>query len=195
MAKKEESVPPPPSKEQVLEERIDAMMDPRRTDVAQPAEEAVHVDTPGAELPPLDIFADTQSVPDLPSDLAKETDIKAEKIKEAVPKAVESKAHEEGETEPQPVAPLDLDDAANDAAVEDIVAHESDDLDDSLDETADEDRDQPAAKVHHHTVFWTFVTIIAVVALIAALLLASGGNLNFPGGKQLQNWFNSVSGK
>ena len=199
MSKKKETEQPPSAEEQVLEERVDAMMETRADD--PPAfvgpRESLPPDEikPENDLPPLDIFAGVQSAPELPKELQKETDTK-ESSKPKPPEILSEDANENAEVtepEPKPKAPVDLDDAANDAAVDDIVAHEGDDQDDLLDDA--EETDEPVHKHRFRRFFWVLITVIAVVAIVTALLAATGGNLNFPGGRQLQSWFNSISGK
>ena len=199
MAKKKETEQQPSDEEQVLEERVDAMMETRADEPSPfvgpreslPAEELKSQD----DLPPLDIFAGVQSAPELPKDLQKETDVK-EFSKAKPPETLSediAEPTEPAKPEPQPITAVNLDDVANDAAVDDIVAHEGDDPDDLLDDA--EEINEPVHKHRLRRFFWVLITVIAVVAIVTALLAATGGNLNFPGGRQLQNWFNSISDK
>jgi len=177
-----------PSEEVILEERVDAMMDPKRSDGIPAAPiDSLEPQTSDGTPPPLDIFADATTAPDVPKELVVKG-AKIEKNSEQAPEPEETA----GETADVP-SESQLDDSVSDAAVDDIVAHESDTV------LAAEDiaiEQQKAAapkpkKIHHHPVFWTLVALIAVVAVATAFLFVSGGNWQLPG--PLQSLKNSIS--
>jgi len=186
--KKDKPEPEAPSEEKILEERVDAMMDPKRPEEVSPV--PVDESEPQAAdeaLPPLDIFAGASSAPDVPKELVVKG-AKTQNNSEQAPEPEETA----GETADVP-SESQLDDSVSDAAVDDIVAHESDTV------LAAEDiaiEQQKAAapkpkKIHHHPVFWTLVALIAVVAVATAFLFVSGGNWQLPG--PLQSLKNSIS--
>ena len=171
-----------PTPDQILEERVDAMMDPKRPDSVPNEPETATDSTDDGTLPPLDIFAGATSAPPVPSDLANE--VPEEPDEQA---GVESGTDGPSGAEIQDVPPEpQLDDAASDAAVDDIVAHESDTVlaaEDAVLKAQNVHEPKPK-KLHHHPVFWTLVTLVAVVAITLGLLLVSGGNWHLPGALQ-----------
>lgn len=197
MRNRKNTTPTEPNGEQLLEEKVDAMMDPKRSDPAPGAAEDSKTEASDAALPPLDIFAGATGAPAVPVGIAKDMEAEPASGSQGETEAV---AATEAGGLPVPEAaapiPLDLDAAANDAAVDDIEAHESDEPEDIPDVSDDlPPVARTAPKPHRHPIFWVLVTIIAVIAIVAALLLAGGGNLNFPGGHQLQRWFTLLSNK
>jgi len=182
--KKDKPEPEAPSEEKILEERVDAMMDPKRPEEVSPV--PVDESEPQAAdeaLPPLDIFAGASSAPDVPKELV----VKGAKTQNNSEQAPEPEETADVPSEPQ------LDDSVSDAAVDDIVAHESDTVL-AAEDTAIEQQKVTAPrprKIHHHPVFWTLVALIAIVAVATAFLFVSGGNWQLPG--PLQSLKNSIS--
>jgi hypothetical protein len=174
MRNKKDSSSGIPDEQKVLEERVDAMMDPKRLEAAKPgASQAAPAEKDG--LPPLDIFAGAKGAPELPGEVSKSKPLLDTPETEVA-------ATEEVASQDIP-AEIQIDDAASDAAVDDIVAHEGDtvlEVDDASSEQAVQ-APQPKKKLHHHPVFWTLVTLVALTAIAAAVLLVSGGNWQLPG--------------
>jgi hypothetical protein len=192
---KKQPEPQKPVEEQLLEQRVDDMMDPKRSSSAAPTEE-VHVDTPGADLPPLDIFAGSQTAPEVPDDLLKQIGIKKPPPKPVAAEVAAVPAEIEPQPSAAPATSLELDDAATDAAVDDIVAHEQD-APSGIEDASEQPKgtDQSAKKKHRHPLFWSLVTILALLAVVTAALLASGGNASFPGSDKIQSWWNSATSR
>jgi hypothetical protein len=242
MSSKKKDDETPLSAEQLLEARVDAMMDtrpdatPASPKVAETPTPEEAVDAPAAvavdrvdkadTLPPLDIFADSKGAPAVPKDLLKAiklSDAKsaASKAKPA-PKAVavdptpDQPADQPGTTDPliavltkpsskagaDPTDPeavpaelpqadeaessqndaMALDDSTSDAAIDDIVAQEGDEVLAAEDaglahaaqsspevETEATPSKTPGRK--HHTFFWFLVILLVIVAAISATLL------------------------
>lgn len=150
MAKKKASQPELTPEEAALTERIDAMMDPKRPDPpsgsAAKGSEPLDIfkDIPDSKRPvpevkpdpaPAIASAPTSSAPTVPGDLLKdlpETTHPDEPVPEPKVEAVEPKPPEAEppEQEPAPEQPAETDplnNAANDKAVDEIMAKESDD--------------------------------------------------------------------
>lgn len=112
--------------ESPLEQRVDAMMDPSLPD--QPAAPPEAPDTPATSstaLPPLDIFNDPKTAPDVPKELLKQLGA-APAASQPADNARPAKQSLAEEVAPTPAEQPALDDDTTDAAVDDIVAHESD---------------------------------------------------------------------
>ncbi|HET9174253.1 MAG TPA: hypothetical protein VFN56_03150 [Candidatus Saccharimonadales bacterium] len=112
------------SPEQQLEQRVDAMMDPSQPDTPSVVPTSVPADakTADGDLPPLDIFSDAKTAPDVPKQLLKQLGADAAQGVSTETAAPTSPADvkPQGDTAPQ------LDDNTSDAAVDDIVAAEGD---------------------------------------------------------------------
>jgi len=192
MRNKKDEKPDELNSQQQLEAKVDAMMDVSTeqqvaaTPVAQKPEPTITKD----ELPPLDIFSDPSTAPDVPKDLLKQLD-----------KSDVAEEDNETRVSQQPVTEIDmqvektgpsLDDPVSDAAIDDIVAQESDTT------LANEDTERAEAaavtepvekvsKIHHHPIFWTIIFLICLVAIVTGYLLVTGGN-NLPGSGIVQGW-------
>ncbi|HET7320179.1 MAG TPA: hypothetical protein VFI84_01165 [Candidatus Saccharimonadales bacterium] len=178
-----------PTPDQILEERVDAMMDPKGSSPEPSESEPEATTADDGALPPLDIFAGATTAPPVPSDLA--TEIPEEP--EDVASQGTNKSAPAGDAGQEIPSETQLDDAVSDAAVDDIVAHESDTVlaaEDAALKTQTVHEPKPK-KIHHHPVFWTFITLIVLVAIALALLLVSGGNWQLPG--PLQSAKNALS--
>jgi hypothetical protein len=128
--------------QQLLEARVDAMMDPRPDPKAKPvvpAESATveaEPDQPGP--PPLDIFV--------------ETNVNADD---------------------------NLDDAKSDAAIDDIVAQEGDEVLAAEDaglasaEAASPELVDAAATKKHHPIFWFIILLLVILAVVSAVALSA----------------------
>ncbi|HSX37057.1 MAG TPA: hypothetical protein VLG13_02995 [Patescibacteria group bacterium] len=183
--------------DQQLEAKVDAMMDPKRPEptFVEPREESTDkhqepaAGQPNDTLPPLDIFSDPKTAPEVPKDLLKDIGT----VEEAPKK-------EEVETTDQPPAPEaepELDDATSDAAIDEIVAKESDTVlatEDASAQAASEEVSEAPKKLHHHPLFWSFVAIVAILAIVAAYILANGGN-QLPGTGRVQSWWHAIQRK
>lgn len=185
MAKSKDTTNHQPAADQELEAKVDAMMDPSLPDAA--ATEPAGPAKAGGELPPLDIFSDPQTAPAVPDDLL--TELKSQP---------DPAASEEPPVQTEPPA-VELDDPATDAAVDAIEAQEADTLletEDAEQQAAAEQMPEtaPAArkKVHHHPVFWTIVFVLAILAILAGYLLASGGNSQLPGTGTVRHWVDKL---
>lgn len=168
-----------PTPDQILEQRVDAMMDPKRPEFQTLPSEPDKGKAEDKVLPPLNIFDGATSAPPVPSDMAGEIPIEQSELSNADYNNKDSSASETQDvlTEPQ------LDDAVSDAAVDDIVAHESDTVlaaEDAALKSQNVHEPKPR-KIHRHPVFWTLVAFVAIVAVTLALLLVSGGNWHLPG--------------
>jgi len=111
-----------PEEEHKIEVRVDKMLDPKGPDL-KPAAEA----PTAGELPALNIFTDPKTAPDVPEEVIKEMSpiLATEEAESAsVPKKEAAPAEVESLTESAAVN----DDPATDAAVDDITAHESDEV-------------------------------------------------------------------
>src|SRR5690348_5940966 len=98
-----------------LEAKVDAMMDPKQPteqSFIDPREESTKpaASTKESELPPLDIFSDPKTAPEVPKDLLKDIGKVEEAQKEKEAETPESSAVPEEEPE--------LDDATSDAAID-----------------------------------------------------------------------------
>lgn len=198
MAKKQQA-PEEQNPRQQLEAKVDAMMSisgpdasPTTPAVSGAADEPKKADT----LPPLDIFSDPKTAPEVPKTLLKklgktpsapEPQVETEAVQTTpAPETTEPEPAEEPVAEPaaaeEELPEANLDDATSDAAVDDIVAHESDDA------LAKEDAEQAAAAAqtepvemvdtrrHGHPLLWAIIFVLAVLIIVIAYLLASGGN-------------------
>ncbi|CAN5184766.1 hypothetical protein BH09PAT3_BH09PAT3_1590 [soil metagenome] len=153
MAKDKNSTTTENNPTDVLEASVDAMMDPR----AAKRETA----------PPLDIFADEQPaaapvevVADTPDDIPEES--------------IETPG------EDIVVEPLAIDTPQSDAAIDDIVAQEADQVlaaQDAGIEAAQAEA-EPYTEVppkHGHPIFWFMIVLLVVIAITAAYVLTSPG--------------------
>jgi len=139
--------------QELLEARVDAMMDPNAK-LGAPA------------LPPKTVVQPKAPVV-------------------AEPKAAAPQPAPEPVPAPEPagddvqVPPLNIDSPASDAAIADIVAQEADQVlaaEDAGVAAAKIDADAAVAQVpkrHKHPLFWFFVTLLAVVAVIIVVLLVN----------------------
>lgn len=186
MRNKKDERPAELTPEQQLEAKVDAMMDVSAKKSAAPELQSPEGSALKAkdELPPLDIFSDPSTAPDVPKDLLKQLDKSDVSEAAAKPQAAEEPRPTNAQTKTADADAL-LDDAATDAAIDDIVAYESNDT------LATEDAEQREAasvtqpaekvrKIHHHPIFWTIIFLLCVVALVAGYLLITGGS-NLPG--------------
>lgn len=128
-----------PSKEEELIKRVDAMLDPKLPDPApeesKPTTEPKSQPTP----PPLDIFKDTKTAPEIPGKTVK-PDAKSTTIEQLAEKKVEkpiepiakpnNSVSEEAQIEPIPIDESNptIENKETDKAVQDIVAKEGDAL-------------------------------------------------------------------
>jgi hypothetical protein len=181
---KKEATDQPLTPDQQLEARVDAMMAPDRPDqpVVKVSENKAEANA-DPNLPPLDIFANPTTAPEVPDHLL-------EDIESTIDEAADEKAP--GDTVP-PQA--NLDDPTTDAAVDDIVAQESDTVlanEDAATE-AMQDEAEPEPRKGRHPIFWTIVFLLAVAAIISAYVLITGGNATFPGADTIQRWFDNLS--
>lgn len=178
-----------PTQDQILEERVDAMMDPKRPSDEKMPSEPANAKAEDETLPPLDIFDGATTAPPVPNGLANEIP-----LEQVEPADTDNKAEDVSTNEPQDIPPEpQLDDAVSDAAVDDIVARESDTVlaaEDAALKSQNVHEPKPK-KIHHHPIFWTLVTFVAIVAITLALLLVSGGNWHLPG--LLQSAKNALS--
>jgi hypothetical protein len=178
--------------EQQLEAKVDAMMDVSTEQQTAPAPVAQKPEPAKTkdELPPLDIFSDPSTAPDVPKDLLKQLD-KSDISEEDDKTQVSEKPAIQIDVSVEKADPS-LDDAVSDAAIDDIVAQESDTT------LANEDTERAEAaavtepvekvpKIHHHPIFWTIIFLIALVAMISAYWLITGGS-NLPGSGIVQGW-------
>ena len=178
MGKKEEAKQP--TEQEILEARVDAMMAPERPD--QPVAKLPEKTKDSAALPPLDIFSDPKTAPEVPKDLLKHLEVN---------KASSSDSNTRAPS-PAPTA-LTLDDPATEAAVDAIEAQEASNPVEA--ETIEPDNEDAATepksrKIHHHPIFWSFVFIVALVAVLLAYLLVTGGNVHLPA--VLQQWVDKL---
>jgi len=182
---------PPVTEAAALEAKVDAMMDPTVPDKSMggvPAQSKSGDPTP----PPLNIFASAPSAPELP---------KAGQSKVNAPEktlVINESSNPEPTLSSQPALKDGvLDDATSDKAIDDIVAHESDTIlaaeDAELAASAQETEPEEPVE-HHYYIFWSFITIIALIAIAIAILLVSPDN-QFPGGQTVHNWWQSLQAK
>lgn len=77
------------------------------------------------------------------------------------------------------VPPAKLDTPQTDAAIDDIVAHEADEVlavqDASTEAAAEAVADEPKPKRHGHPVFWFIIFALALFAVLAAVILTNPG--------------------
>lgn len=186
MRNKKDDKPAELTPEQQLEAKVDAMMDvsAKKTALPEPQDEKSVSPKTKDELPPLDIFSDPSTAPDVPKDLLNQLD-KSDNTAAAGKTPVKTAAKPDPAEAQVETPDALIDDAVSDAAIDDIVAQESDDT------LATEDAEQAEAeaaaqpvekvsKIHHHPVFWTVIFLICLVAALAAYLLITGGS-NLPG--------------
>ena len=163
-----------------VEARVDAMMDTR----AEAKTEAVDESTK-AELPPLDIFAAQAGPPPLSEEL-----LKTEKsdTPHEVEQTVEPHEIQEEPSEPVPdtlaVKPLNIDTPQSDAAIDDIVAQEADEVLAAEDAglAAEVDATEAAEaepQKKGHPFFWFIILLLVMLAVIAAVLVTNP-NLELP---------------
>lgn len=164
MPKNKDHTEPLQTTEELLEARVDAMMDVK---AEKPATEST---------PALNIFAD--AAPGAPL------------LTQPVAEAEVAEAPDEQQTAPpsfvdeQPLEPAELDTEQSDAAIDDIVAQEADQVLAAEDagilaaQASAEDATQPPQK-HGHPIFWFGILLLVAIAVIAAVMLTSPG-LNLP---------------
>lgn len=135
--------------EQELEQKVDAMMDVRRSDPApeevfKPSETAQQVDT---TLPEIDIFAEAKTAPEVPNELKKQLHLshvkktsekKAAEVSATTKEAADKEVEEKTETLRDP-----FDDPATDKAVDEITKEESDALLQYEDEKSQSKSEEP----------------------------------------------------
>jgi hypothetical protein len=157
MPKNKDNPEPLQTTEELLEARVDAMMD---------------VSTPKTPAQPdLDIFADpTPGAPALAQPIAEAEPTETTEITPAI----DLPSNEEAAPTP------DLDTPQSDAAIADIVAQEADQVLAAEDagilaaqDTADNIPEEPAN--HGHPIFWFGVLLLVAIAVIAAIMLTSPG--------------------
>lgn len=205
MTAKKKTDDEPLSAQDLVEARVDAMMDPRPDkaaaakaeppvpsdaddDVPAPDEATAHTDPAetGEELPPLDIFSADKGAPALPKDLKVKVDkgAKPQGAKTPAPAAVSEAAAPTSAD----AADIDtaLDDAKSDAAVDDIVAQEGDVVLAATDAgiaqaqaTADAAAPKPKKR---HPIFWFLITLAVIVIIFTVLLLTVPSISNHFGG-------------
>lgn len=78
------------------------------------------------------------------------------------------------------VPPLAIDDPRSDAAIDDIVAQEADEVLAAEDaKTADEAEQavpaEPVSRPHGHPIFWFVIAFLAILALVGGFLLLQPG--------------------
>ena len=137
-----------PSKEEELIKRVDAMLDPKATNQPAPATKSTVEPKAQAAPPPLDIFKDTKTAPEVPGATVKpttQTELKSAPTIEQIADKAEQKQTTEPtvETKPKVIAPVEeqqveptpidesnpkIENKETDKAVEDIVAKEGDAL-------------------------------------------------------------------
>ena len=143
---------------------------------------------PAAEaLPPLDIFADVPGAPPLETKTtAKTASAKkpAKKVKitqyEEEPEVIATSVKDTSAEEPESQAVLDpqqppnYDDSVLAKAIEDIVSKESDAALNAVDEQTEQseelDMGRHYSKRTHH-LFWTFVTLVCLIAIAMAVFI------------------------
>ena len=164
MPKKKKHGPEELSEQEKLNRRVDAMMDPKRPDESP-------------DPPPLDIFKDAKTAPELPGKLAGKVDKEVSEPAAPVKPAPAEPKPEPQEAPKDPVGKKDpLDDKATDAAVNDIAAKESNTLlalQDAIGHKATRvagnlaQQDRKKARLRH----WLWLIFIVVFIILVLLAL------------------------
>ncbi|HSW37808.1 MAG TPA: hypothetical protein VLG37_05605 [Candidatus Saccharimonadales bacterium] len=149
---------PVPKQERELEARVDAMMDPTKPDVKTSPIKAIKVESEDS-LPPLDIFKDPKTAPEVPKNLLEDIG------------AADSAVNSAPKTPKSPVAAGD--DPETEAAVNDIAAHEGDELlaaEDAAKTKAVTPKSPPKTKLaalFHNKWFWIAGALLVIAAALA----------------------------
>lgn len=173
-----------PSKEEELIKRVDAMLDPKQPDTSQPLVKSATEPKNQPAPPPLDIFKDTKTAPEVPgktiTPAAKSATIEQladTKPPEAVPTKVEPQqpeAPDEALIEAQAIdeSNAKIENRETDKAVEDIVAKEGDALLAAQDAAAKKaNNPKPAEKPGFKTSLKKILKSKTTWAIVVALLI------------------------
>lgn len=147
MANKKSKTPEQPDPEQLLQKRVDEMMDIKGNKASDlPVDDGGAVSEVAASInqslseslsskepdPPAAEVSESKTAPELPAEPAPETPVEEPMPEPAAEEPVEPKAPETGdavkEAEPVPIPDSGIDDSYTEKAVDDIVAEESDQL-------------------------------------------------------------------
>lgn len=145
-----------------LEAKIDAMMDV-----------AVNAQTDEDQTKEVVESNAIASAPELPQELK----VTSRKAKSSATKQVE----EDAVADDVAVAPIELDTPESDAAIDDIIAQEADQVlaaEDAGIRAARNDAEEsyePAAESHGHPFFWFLIVLIVVIAFLTFYVLTSPG--------------------
>lgn len=165
-----------------LEAKVHDMMDveKERSSVVMPDTAAA-----GTSLPPLDIF--NSDAPGAPAIVGKPKPTKVASIPDETIEPLQVTAPEETPTTAIPATELqspNLDTPQSDAAIDDIVAQEADEV------LAAEDAGIAAAELntqevesspqkHGHPIFWFFVLLLVIIAVLTSLVFVRPDLLSF----------------
>lgn len=195
MRHKKKSEPPKSPERKALEKHVDAMMDLKKPDAAQTGEAAPET-APGVDS------QTAPTAPQLSAKLRKQIGIKdqpseplhikkLDELTESIagPEPPQDKSDDEPAPEPSEELPeqdiearsTELDDAATDKAVDDIVAYEGDVMLAVADSTSkarnqELEEDEPKGHPLLSTLFWAVIILVVTLIVILAALFALGGN-------------------